>query len=107
MLELLASLAFAATVCLLIFRALRQKDLLEELVPYGGEPGGELPRVAVIIPARDEASNIGPCLASLVLQDYPKHRYSVLVVDDGSSDDTASIAAGIAVDHPMISLLHS
>ena len=107
MVELIASLAFAATVCLLIIRALRQRDLLEELTPSGAESGTELPRVAVIIPARNEAANIRSCLASLALQDYPKDRYSVLAIDDGSSDETAAIIATLAESFPFISLLHS
>ena len=107
MLEFIASFAFAATVCLLIIRALRQRDLLEELTPAGAELGNELPRVAVVVPARNEAANIGPCLLSLALQDYPKDRYSVLAIDDGSSDETASIIASLAISFPFISLLHS
>jgi len=107
MLELIASLAFAATVCLLIIRAVRQRDLLEELTPAGAESGGELPRVAVIVPARNEAANIGPCLVSLALQDYPKDRFAVVAVDDGSSDETASIIANLAESFPFISLSHS
>ena len=107
MLEFIASFAFAATVCLLIIRALRQRDLLEELTPAGAESGIELPRVAVVVPARNEAANIGPCLLSLALQDYPKDRFSVLAIDDGSSDETASIIASLANSFPFISLLHS
>ena len=107
MLELIASFAFAATVCLLIIRALRQRDLLEELTPAAIESVGELPRVVVVVPARNEAANIGPCLLSLARQDYPKDRYSVLAIDDGSSDETASIIAEFANSFPFISLLHS
>ncbi len=47
-------------------------------------------RVDVIIPARNEAHRIAPLLESLRLQTfYPQN---VLVVDDGSTDDTAAIA---------------
>ena len=44
--------------------------------------------VSVLIPARDEEANIGACLESLQNQDYPD--FEVLVLDDNSSDDTAS-----------------
>jgi dolichol-phosphate mannosyltransferase len=47
-------------------------------------------RVSVVIPARDEAARIGPCLAGLAL-DPDVHE--VIVVDDGSTDATAAIAA--------------
>ena len=52
------------------------------------------PRVAVIVPARDEATVIGASLASLLAQDYP--RFSVVLVDDGSTDGTGTIARGFA-----------
>src|SRR5829696_261219 len=47
-------------------------------------------RVSVVIPARDEAARIGPCLAGLA-GDPDVHE--VIVVDDGSTDATADIAA--------------
>jgi hopene-associated glycosyltransferase HpnB len=49
--------------------------------------------VAVVIPARNEAVIIGQAVASLLKQDY-SGRIQVFVVDDHSSDTTAS-AAGI------------
>jgi hopene-associated glycosyltransferase HpnB len=48
-------------------------------------------RVAVVIPARDEAAAVGPCVASLLQQVGP-HRIHIFLVDDGSSDGTANIA---------------
>jgi hopene-associated glycosyltransferase HpnB len=49
------------------------------------------PSVAVVIPARDEAEGIGPCVESLIRQDYPGP-LRVVVVDDNSSDGTADEA---------------
>lgn len=49
------------------------------------------PKVAVVIPARDEAEGIGACIGSLLKQDYPGE-WSIVLVDDGSSDGTAAIA---------------
>jgi chlorobactene glucosyltransferase len=54
---------------------------------------GSLPPVTVIIPARNEAANIGRSAGSLARQDYPDFR--ILVVDDGSTDDTGAIARAI------------
>jgi hopene-associated glycosyltransferase HpnB len=53
------------------------------------------PSVAAIIPARDEADMIGHSVGSLLRQDYPG-RFSVLVVDDQSTDGTAAVAAAVA-----------
>lgn len=49
--------------------------------------------IAVVIPARDEAANIGAAVASLLAQNYPGPLH-VIVVDDHSSDGTAQ-AAGV------------
>jgi hopene-associated glycosyltransferase HpnB len=56
---------------------------------------GRLPDVAIVVPARDEADVIGRSIASLLAQDYPG-RLRVVLVDDGSSDGTAAIAAARA-----------
>jgi hopene-associated glycosyltransferase HpnB len=55
------------------------------------------PPVAVVIPARNEADSIGPCLGSLLLQNYPG-QWNVILVDDDSSDGTADIARSAAGD---------
>ena len=47
---------------------------------------------SVIIPARNEADNIESCLNSVLKQDYPQDKFEVIVVDDGSEDDTLEIA---------------
>ncbi len=49
------------------------------------------PKLAVVIPARDEADGIGACIGSLLRQDYAGE-WSIVLVDDGSSDGTADIA---------------
>jgi len=54
-------------------------------------PPAAWPRLAVVIPARDEAEGIGRCLDSLLGQDY-HGSWSVILVDDSSSDGTADVA---------------
>ena len=49
------------------------------------------PPVAAVVPARNEADCIGQTIASLLAQDYPGP-WTVIVVDDDSSDGTAEIA---------------
>lgn len=49
------------------------------------------PRLSVVIPAVNEAADIGRCLCSLAAQDY-RHSYEVIVVDNNSADQTAAIA---------------
>lgn len=51
-----------------------------------------LPRVSVIIPAYNEEEYIQKTLAALTESDYPKNLFDIIVVDNNSSDRTASIA---------------
>jgi glycosyltransferase involved in cell wall biosynthesis len=48
------------------------------------------PDVSIVIPARNEEANLGPCLASLVTQ--PGVKAEIIVVDDHSTDRTAELA---------------
>ena len=53
------------------------------------------PRVAVVIPARNEADVIGRVIHALLGQDYPGPLH-IFVVDDHSSDGTAGVVAKAA-----------
>ena len=55
------------------------------------EPLLNYPSVAVIVPARNEADLISTSLRSLLNQNYPGS-FSIILVDDQSSDNTANIA---------------
>jgi chlorobactene glucosyltransferase len=52
--------------------------------------GGGAPRVSVLVPARNEADRIAGTVRSLLAQDYPD--FEVVILDDASTDSTASIA---------------
>jgi hopene-associated glycosyltransferase HpnB len=62
-------------------------------------PPANWPRVTVIVPARNEAACIGASVRSLLQQDYPGV-LSIVVVDDDSSDSTASNARRAIADAP-------
>jgi chlorobactene glucosyltransferase len=102
--DLVCSSLWLAIVIWLILRAIGQRGLLPRL-SAAAAPSANAPHVTVIIPARDEAANIGRCLRSLLAQDYPAARLNVLVIDDHSADDTAAIVRAIAARHPQVSLL--
>ncbi len=55
------------------------------------EPLACWPRVVAIVPARNEAEAIARAVASLARQDYPGE-FSVIIVDDHSSDGTGALA---------------
>ncbi|MFN4254355.1 MAG: glycosyltransferase [Saprospiraceae bacterium] len=52
--------------------------------------------VTVVIPARNEAENIGECLRSILAGTYSPGLLEIIVVDDHSEDATAQIVAQIA-----------
>lgn len=54
------------------------------------------PFLTVIVPVFNEGKYLLDCLASLAAQDYPPALWEVLIVDGGSDDDTAEIAANWA-----------
>jgi len=50
------------------------------------------PKVSIVIPAYNEAMNIGRLIESIQYQDYPFQSYEIIVVDDGSEDGTGELA---------------
>ncbi|MEZ4400506.1 MAG: glycosyltransferase family 2 protein [Kofleriaceae bacterium] len=50
------------------------------------------PRVAVIVPAWNEGAVIGTTIDQLMKLDYPPDRLRVYLIDDGSSDETPTVA---------------
>jgi len=105
--ELLLSFLWFVIMAWLILRSVRQRGLLVRLACATPPPPEDAPRIAVIVPARDEEANIGACLQSLAVQDYPADRLNVLVVDDHSTDATAAIVRSFAARHSKIALMHS
>ncbi|NOG70128.1 glycosyltransferase [Roseicella sp. DB1501] len=62
------------------------------------------PRVAAVVPARDEAATIGATVASLLAQDYPGE-FRLVVVDDRSTDGTGEAARAAAAGDPRLTVL--
>ena len=49
--------------------------------------------VSVIIAARNEETHLQECLESVAHQSYPVSLYEIIVMNDGSTDDTAIICS--------------
>jgi cellulose synthase/poly-beta-1,6-N-acetylglucosamine synthase-like glycosyltransferase len=58
------------------------------------------PRVAVVVPAWNEAAVIGRTIDRLVALDYPEDHLRVYVVDDASTDATPVIVAAKEAEYP-------
>jgi len=57
----------------------------------------DMPRISIIIPVRNRPDDIGDCLKSIKNLDYPKEKLEIIVVDDGSTDDTVHVIQSYGV----------
>lgn len=62
---------------------------------------------SVVVAARNEEATIGACLDALAAQDYPQDRVEFIIVDDDSTDATASIIHNRAEIDPRIRYVKS
>ncbi len=76
-----------------------RSDQRFELQTNGLSLGETVPRVCVLVPARNEADVIARSLGSLLDQDYPGE-VDILLIDDQSDDGTGLIAKSLAELHP-------
>ncbi|QOR72532.1 glycosyltransferase family 2 protein [Ruania alkalisoli] len=63
----------------------------------------EKPWVSVIVPAYNEGPVLNGCVRSLITNGY--ERLEVVIVDDGSTDDTPAVAAELAARYPQVRLV--
>ena len=63
-----------------------------------GSSSGAMPRVSVVVAARDEERNLPALLGDLRAQSHPD--FEVVVVDDRSSDGTAALVEAAAREQP-------
>jgi cellulose synthase/poly-beta-1,6-N-acetylglucosamine synthase-like glycosyltransferase len=96
-LALAALLAYAQAGYLALLALLAR---VLRLPPPVREPGGagELPRVALIVAAHDEASVIEAKVRNARDLDWPADRLRIVVASDGSTDDTVARAQAAGAD---------
>jgi cellulose synthase/poly-beta-1,6-N-acetylglucosamine synthase-like glycosyltransferase len=68
-------------------------------------PDEPLPKVSILIPARNEAKVIASTLKALCALDYPRDSMEIIVINDGSTDDTGKIVEELAAKDPRIRCL--
>lgn len=74
------------------------------LFPKPHAENDTLPTVSILIACHNEEKNIERKLHNLLALDYPAERLQVIVVSDGSTDATETIAAGFADRVTLLSL---
>jgi len=60
----------------------------------------QLPTVSVLMPAYNYARYVTRAITSVLEQDYPPELLRLVVVDDGSTDDTAAVVKELVERHP-------
>lgn len=78
-----------------------------QTVPLPLKRGDEMKQklVSIIVPMYNAAPYVARCLDSLVAQTYP--HTEIIVVDDGSSDESGAIADRYAARYPQVRCVHS
>jgi len=84
---LLPNILVVLCVLYLVVVAVINMSKLRNLRDY--PDSGTHPRISVLVPARNEEATIGPCVSSLLAQDYPD--FQVIVINDNSTDGTGTI----------------
>jgi len=60
------------------------------------------PLISIIIPTHNSKNTIKRCLDSITTQSCPREQYEVIIVDDGSTDNTESIAEKAGADRIIV-----
>ncbi len=61
------------------------------------------PRVTIVVAAYNEAAQIESTVLNKLSQDYPEELLDLMVVSDGSTDETDTILGRLAQQHPRVS----
>ncbi|MBI5873494.1 MAG: glycosyltransferase [Candidatus Omnitrophica bacterium] len=52
--------------------------------------------ISIIVPSYNRKERLKQCLGSIFLQDFPKDKFEVIVIDDGSTDGTKDMLEGMS-----------
>jgi glycosyltransferase involved in cell wall biosynthesis len=102
---LVAALLLTATVIQLLYLVLLRRAgwgsnrWIKALAPNVSEA------VSVVICAQDEAGNLRERLPSILNQNYAEGYFEVVVVDDGSTDDTARVLQSLSEKYPHLQVV--
>lgn len=74
-----------------VLEQLASKGFMERIPGLSQQPAA-VPYISIVIPVKDRAGELQRCLTSLANLRYPQEKLQVIVVDDGSSDDSPLVA---------------
>ncbi len=77
---------------LLLYTFFEKKNVFSNTGGNGESPLKRYPIVTIIVPVFNEEKTLGGTIESLLALDYPKDKLDILVVDDGSTDNTLTVA---------------
>lgn len=89
---------------LFAFAMVKGRKRMRILVRPAPEVPQPPPSVSVLIPAKDEASQIEKCIRSVLAQDYP--HFNIIVIDDRSTDGTGEILDRMAAADARLKIVH-
>ncbi|GAB3199689.1 cellulose synthase/poly-beta-1,6-N-acetylglucosamine synthase-like glycosyltransferase [Pontibacter aydingkolensis] len=72
---------------------------------YTSDPD-QLPRISILIAARNEGHTITRCLTAIEALDYPKVKIEVLIGNDGSTDSTQEVIKAFIKDKPYYTCIN-
>lgn len=81
------------------FRAEKQRRMLEQRQ-------ADLPKISLMIPAHNESLVITQTLEALLKLNYPANYLEILVINDGSTDDTAKQVEAVAARNSHVRLFN-
>lgn len=88
-----------------LFIMLTYRHWFLQLKVYQPQQPQPIANFSIIVPARNEAANIGNCVLSILQQNYPSHLFEIIVIDDHSTDDTAAIVQALQATNTNIHLI--
>jgi cellulose synthase/poly-beta-1,6-N-acetylglucosamine synthase-like glycosyltransferase len=68
--------------------------------------GFEYPFVSILVAARNEEATIKRCILSLQALNFPQDKFEILIGNDASEDETASIVEELMNTVPNLKLIH-
>ncbi|MDQ3073136.1 MAG: glycosyltransferase [Bacteroidota bacterium] len=84
----------AGTACWILFNPPKKFDITQTL-----------PKISILVAARNEENNILRCMQALSLLDYPKNLLEIWIGNDDSTDRTAQIIRDFCRDNPEINFV--